>query len=142
MKTLTIPATTGNLPAVLDFINTQLEAAGCDRRTQFQINLALEEIYINIAYYAYAPGSGTVTIVTDVTGEPPRLEIQFVDQGRPFNPLAGEEPDTTLTAKEREPGGLGILLTRKSMDDVQYRYADGQNILTLRKTLAGTKPQA
>jgi anti-sigma regulatory factor (Ser/Thr protein kinase) len=135
MKKLTINASTDNLPAVLEFIDAELEAAGIGGKTQFQIDIAVEEIYVNIAHYAYAPDTGSATIQFDIRGNPPEAEIQFIDEGKPYNPLCSAEPDITLSAGEREIGGLGIFMTRKSMDAVEYRFEGNKNILTIRKYL-------
>lgn len=136
MKRLTINASTDNLPAVLDFIDSELEAVCSGRKILFQIDIAVEEIYVNIAHYAYAPGIGNVTIQLDLYGEPPLVAIEFIDEGRPYNPLNAAEPDVTLPAEQREVGGLGILMIKKSMDAVEYRFEDNKNILTIRKYLA------
>jgi len=104
-------------------------------KAQMQIDLAVEEIFVNIASYAYAPGTGPATIRVGLTDDGSVFVIELIDQGVPYNPLAKEDPDITLSAEERKIGGLGILLTKKSMDDVQYEYANGSNILTLRKSI-------
>lgn len=132
---LEIDAVAENLPQVTEFVDRRLEAAGCPARAQLQINIAVEEIFVNIANYAYAPGKGKVALRMEVTDEPVMVRITFVDYGIPYNPLAREDPDVTLSAQEREIGGLGIYMTKKIMDDVSYEYRDGQNILTMRKDL-------
>lgn len=136
MKKLTVNSSTDNLPEVLDFIDAELENAGYSRKTQLQIDLAVEEIFVNIANYAYHPGKGNITIQFDFYGEHPLVEIQFIDEGKPFNPLDNADPDITLAAEERGIGGLGILITKKSMDEVNYRFEDHKNILTIKKFLA------
>ena len=100
-----------------------------------QIELSVEEIFVNIANYAYTPEVGNALIRVDISGDPPTAEITFVDQGRQYDPLAKEDPDVTLPAKDRGIGGLGIFLTKKSMDEVSYAYRDGSNVLTMKKTL-------
>jgi len=135
MKRLTVNASTDNLPAVLEFIDAELEAVGSSMKIQFQIDIAVEEIYVNIAHYAYSPGNGNAIIQLDLYGEHPWVEIQFIDEGRPYNPLNTAEPDITLSAEQREIGGLGVFLTKKSMDAVEYRFEDNNNILTIKKYL-------
>ncbi|MBP5264699.1 MAG: ATP-binding protein [Lachnospiraceae bacterium] len=135
MKELVITAETKNLDEVMTFVDTFLEEAECSMKTQMQIDLAVEEIFVNIASYAYAPGTGPATIRVGLTDDGSVFVIELIDQGVPYNPLAKEDPDITLSAEERKIGGLGILLTKKSMDDVQYEYANGSNILTLRKSI-------
>ena len=124
-----------NLPQVIGFADAHLEKAGCPVKSQKEIELAIEEIFINIATYAYAPGAGNATIRMEVTGEPKTAVITLKDQGKPYNPLEREDPDVTLSAEERRIGGLGIFLTRQLMDELEYEYTDGSNILTMRKKL-------
>lgn len=135
MKTLTVPATLDQLDAVLDFINGELEAADCPMKTQMQIDIAVEEIYVNIAHYAYNPKIGEATIRCAVEQNPLSITIQFLDDGVPYNPLEKADPDTSLSAEERDIGGLGIFMVKKSMDDISYQYQDGKNILTIQKGL-------
>ena len=100
-----------------------------------QIGVAVEEIFVNIANYAYHPDKGTATVRVEVSGAPVCVTITFVDHGVPYDPLAKDDPDVTLSADAREIGGLGIFMTKRIMDDVAYEYKDGQNILTLKKNL-------
>ena len=130
---LEVEAVDDNLPTVLGFIEQHLEDAGCPMRAQMQISVAAEEIFINIAHYAYKPETGKAIVRVDVEEDPVQVTITFVDNGMPFDPLAMEEPDVSLPAEAREIGGLGVFLARKAMDDVSYQYKDGQNILTLKK---------
>ena len=129
-----------NLPEVLSFLEAHLEAADCSMKAQMQITVAAEEIFVNIASYAYAPGTGTATVRLEISGAPKAAVITFLDSGTPFDPLAKEDPDVTLSAEERDIGGLGIYMTKKTMDEVRYEYKDGQNILTLIKTIRGVTP--
>ena len=135
MKELVIDALTDNLPQVLAFVDEQLEAADCPMKIQMQIDIAVEEIFVNIAHYAYTPEVGTATVRIEVMGEPPAVDITFIDKGIPYDPLAKADPDVTLSAEERQIGGLGIFMVKKTMDDVKYEYCDGHNILTLKKGL-------
>ncbi|MBQ3842031.1 MAG: ATP-binding protein [Ruminiclostridium sp.] len=133
IRTLDIEARRENLDDVIGFIDALLEDSGCPMKTQLQTELAVEEIFINIASYAYEPDIGKAKISAGVSGEPPVMTMVFEDSGVPYDPLAKEDPDITLPAKERRVGGLGILLVKKNMDDVKYEYRDGKNILTLTK---------
>ncbi len=132
-RELNIEALTENLQQVLDFVDASLEEAECPVKTQMQIDVAVEEIFINIASYAYSPGKGDATVTMYVKDGV--ANITFCDSGTPYDPLAKEDPDVTLTASERPIGGLGIYMTKKMMDDVIYEHRDGCNILTLVKTL-------
>lgn len=135
MKEITVAATLDNLARVQEFIGVELKSCGCPMRAMMQISVAVEEIYVNIAHYAYYPLVGEATVRCAVGGEPLQVTIQFLDNGKPFDPLAKPDADITLSAEERVIGGLGILMVKKSMDDVQYEYRDGCNILTLKKHL-------
>ena len=135
MKELELAATVENLNKVLAFVDEELEAMDCSMRSQMQIDIAVEEIFVNIAHYAYSPEVGKATIRVEVQPEPPTVVLTFLDQGVPYDPLAKADPDVSLSAEERQVGGLGIFMVKKSMDDVQYRYENGRNILTLRKKL-------
>ena len=137
MKELTVLAKTDKLDEIMEFVNSELEAANCSMKVQMQVELAVEEIFVNIANYAYTPKEGTATISVDLTGDGALLRIVFKDSGTPYDPLAKEDPDVTLSAEDRAIGGLGIFMTKKSMDNVSYEYKDGQNILTLEKRIVG-----
>ena len=132
---LELPAVKANLPDVQAFVEERLEAAGCPMKAMMQVSVAVEEIFINIASYAYAPNTGTVTLRVEILEDPKRAAVTFLDRGTPYDPLAKTDPDVTLPAADREIGGLGIYLTKKTMDDVRYVYENGQNVLTLVKNL-------
>jgi anti-sigma regulatory factor (Ser/Thr protein kinase) len=134
MEKLTVEATKENLIAVNEFVETNLEKIDCPMKIMMQINVAVEEIYINIASYAYGEGTGQAEILLDTDTEG-QVSVTFMDSGVPYDPLAKEDPDITLSAEERGIGGLGIFMVKKSMDDVKYRYEDGKNILTLIKKI-------
>ena len=127
------PASLDELGAVLSFLEQRLEEAGCPLKTQTQIALAAEEVFVNIASYAYAPRSGSARVRIACPDDPKRAVLTFCDRGVPFDPLKAEDPDVTLPAEEREIGGLGIFMTKKTMDELHYEYRDGQNRLTLVK---------
>ena len=130
------PATLDQLEQVQTFIAEQLEGSPCSGRAKFQLDVAVEEIFVNIAHYAFPPEQkGMATVRCCVSGSPAQVMIQFLDDGTPFNPLAREETDITLSAEERGIGGLGILMVKKSMDAVDYAYKDGKNILTIKKII-------
>lgn len=135
MKELTVDATTANIPAVVDFVNEQLEAYCCSMKVQTQIDVAIDELFSNIAHYAYHPGVGPATVRVELTEQPCSVVVTFIDNGVPYDPLKKEDPDTTLSADERQIGGLGIFMVKKSMDAVEYTYKDGQNILTITKNM-------
>lgn len=135
MKELTIAATVENIGTVTDFVNEQLEALDCPVKAQMQIDIAIDELFGNIAHYAYHPEVGNATVRVEVTGEPLAVIITFIDGGVPYDPLKAAEPDITLSAQERQLGGLGIYMVKKSMDEITYEYKDGKNILSIKKKL-------
>jgi len=132
---LLIEAETGNLAEVQTFVEERLEAADCPPKALMQINVAVEEIFVNIASYAYAPEKGSATVRVEVPESPVSVTITFIDHGVPYDPLARTDPDISLAAEERGIGGLGVFMTKKMMDDIAYEYRDGQNILTMKKNL-------
>lgn len=130
------PAQQDQLEQVQRFVEEQVEQYECPDKVKFQLAVAVEEIFVNIAHYAYHPEqAGTATIRCCVGGDPLQVTIQFLDNGKPFNPLAKEDADITLSAEERRIGGLGILMVKKSMDAVDYTYENGSNILTIKKSI-------
>ena len=135
MKELTIAATVENIEAVTNFVNEQLEALDCPIRAQMQIDVAIDELFGNIAHYAYNPEIGQATVCVEVIEDPLAVTITFIDNGVPYDPLAKADPDTTLSAEEREIGGLGIYMVKKTMDEITYDYQNGQNILKIRKNI-------
>ena len=135
MKQLVIEAQRDKLNEVLEFLDEVLESSDCSVKIQMQMDIAVEEIFINIASYAYAPGTGQAEIMVDVDEEKKEISVRFTDSGIPYNPLEKEDPDVTLSAEERSIGGLGIYMVKKSMDDMIYSYEDGKNILTIIKKM-------
>ena len=132
---MTVEATLENIPSVTAFVDERLEALDCPMKAQMQIDVAIDELFSNIARYAYDPVTGPATVRVDVDQEPLAVRITFIDHGKPYDPLAKADPDVTLSAEARQIGGLGIFMVKKTMDDVRYEYKDGQNILTVEKRL-------
>ncbi|MCI8669811.1 MAG: ATP-binding protein [Lachnospiraceae bacterium] len=135
MKELIVKADTKNLEQVINFINTELESRQCSDKIKYEIDIAVEEIYVNIANYAYSPKTGEAWIRCEIEEYPLQIVIQFLDNGRPYNPLQRPDPDINLGLEERQAGGLGIYLVKQSMTSVNYEYLGGKNILTIRKEL-------
>lgn len=135
MNEITLDAVVANLDKVTDFVNEELEKIGCPFKAMTQIDVVIDELFSNIAYYAYKPDVGPATVTVDVQEDPICVIITFKDNGKPFNPLDAAEPDTTLSAEDRKIGGLGIFLVKKTMDSVTYEYKNGQNILRIKKDL-------
>ena len=134
---LKIAADDKNLETVLDFIH-KLLPPDCETDLMYKIDVAAEEIFVNIAHYAYKdklPAGEFGQALITCTYEDELLTIIFRDQGVPFNPLDRPDPDITLSAEDRSIGGLGIFLTKKYMDKVEYNYENGVNVLTLKKMI-------
>ncbi len=133
MKTMTVEAAIHNIPQVTEWVDAELDILHCPVKARMQIDIAMDEILSNIAYYAYAPGTGEMTVGFEALPDGHGARFEFTDRGRPYNPLENAEPDISLPAEDRSEGGLGILLVRKTMDEVRYEYRDGANVLTIRK---------
>lgn len=135
MEKLTIDAKIENLPAVTQFVTDALESRNCSLKIIMQIELVIEEIFVNIANYAYKNNSGIATVYRNFEDNPAALNLIFMDSGEKYNPLQHEDPDINLSAEDREIGGLGIFLVKKNVDEISYKYEDGQNILSIKKLL-------
>lgn len=135
MKELTTEAAVENIEKVTAFVDEQLEALDCPMKAQMQIDIAIDELFGNIAHYAYNPKVGPATVRVEVVENPLAVVITFIDQGVPYDPLAKDDPNVTLSAEERDVGGLGIYMVKKSMDEISYEYRDGQNILKIKKNI-------
>ena len=135
-KWFSLEAKIEEIPRITEFVDGWLQKMGCPLKAQMQIDVAIDEIFSNIANYAYAgkePGDATIQI--DINNED-MASITFIDEGVPYNPLEKADPDTTLSAEERGIGGLGIFIVKKSMDNLLYSYENGKNIVTITKKLS------
>jgi anti-sigma regulatory factor (Ser/Thr protein kinase) len=129
MNELIVDASRDKLDEVLEFVEGAMGALS--PKACMQLSIAVEEIFVNIASYAYAPGNGIVKIRAEEA--PDGTVVVFLDGGVPYNPLEHRDPDVTLPAEEREIGGLGLLMAKKLTDEIVYRYENGMNILTVKK---------
>ena len=136
MKEIKIPAAVDQIDIVTDFVNEELEKLSCPIKSQMQIDVAIDELFGNIAKYAYHPGEGDAVVRVESDDETLSVTITFIDSGKPFDPLNKADPDVTLSAEERGIGGLGIYVVKKTMDGVEYEYKDGKNILKIKKSLS------
>lgn len=133
MKEMVLDASIENIVRVTECIDSELEAQGCPLKAQMQIDVAIDELFSNIARYAYPREGGSVTVRYDY--QDGVFSITFIDRGVPYNPLEKSDPDVSLPAVERNIGGLGIFLVKKTMDGMEYQRMDGCNILTIRKRI-------
>lgn len=135
MDRITVPASMDQLDTVQAFVSERLEQYDCPMKAMMAIEIAVEEIFVNIASYAYRPEVGEATVCCEVNEEPLEVTIQFLDHGKPFNPLDKDDADISQEALLEREGGLGILMVKKSMDSVAYSYENGKNILTIQKRM-------
>ena len=131
----TFPAKIEALSDVLGFVDQTLESCECPMKIQTAICVAIEEVFVNVAHYAYGAAEGDVTLSIDFDESSRQVTFSMADKGMPFDPLKKPDPDITLSAEERDIGGLGIFITKKTMDAVTYAYVNGENRLTMMKTL-------
>ena len=135
MKEMTLAAILENITPVTAFIDEQLEALDCSMKAQMQIDIAIDELFGNIAHYAYPDGTGEAMVRLDFDEAAHMASISFVDNGVPFNPLEQTDPDVTLSAEKRDVGGLGIFMVKKTMDKLEYSHENGYNELTIHKRI-------
>ena len=133
-QVLRIPAELERMDEVLDFASSLIDAHGTTPLVRTQLRMAMEELYVNIAHYAYPEGGGWAEIRGSIKDGV--ATFRLIDGGIPFDPLAKSDPDVTLPGEEREIGGLGIYMVKSTMDEVTYEYRDGCNQLTIRKRIA------
>ncbi len=131
----TFPAKTESLPEVLSFVEETLESFDCSMKIQTAICVAIEEVFVNVARYAYPDTEGDMSLYIGFDEQTRDVTFRVSDKGVPFDPLKKPDPDITLSAEEREIGGLGIFITKKTMDTVTYAYENGENILTMIKKI-------
>jgi anti-sigma regulatory factor (Ser/Thr protein kinase) len=136
MDELTVDARVGNLNMVVRFISERLEAAGCSMKQRAQVNIAAEEVFVNISSYAYGERGGGATVRISVGDD---IVVEFEDGGKPYNPIDNGDPDITASADRRAVGGLGVFMVKKLMDSVEYRREGEKNVLTLRKKFLPAK---
>ncbi len=135
MKELTVQATLENIPLVTAAMDEFLEALDCPLKAQMQLDVAVDELFGNIAQYAYPGGTGSVTVRFDHDEAARMVSVTFVDSGVPFDPLKQRDPDVSLSIDDRKEGGLGIFMVKKTMDHMVYRHEDGCNLLTIYKRI-------
>ena len=135
MTTQTFRAKVEALSDVLGFVDQNLEGYECPMKIQMAVCVAIEEVFVNVAHYAYGEGEGDMTLGIGFDEESRTITFRMTDKGVPFDPLKKPDPDITLSADEREIGGLGIFITKKTMDTVTYAYENGENVLTMTKKI-------
>jgi len=136
MKEICVEAKIENVTVVTEFVEEILDSIDCPMKAKVQLDVAIDEIFSNIAYYAYGEDGGNAIISVSIEEDPRAVVLEFKDSGVQFDPLLKEDPDIELSAEERKIGGLGIFMVKKTMDQVDYEYKDGHNILRLKKIVS------
>lgn len=134
---LDIEADLENLPVVTDFVEQRVRKLNSSQKEVSQTLIVTEELFVNIASYAYGQDTGMATLIVEISRDDNSIEITFIDSGVRYNPLDKDDPDITLEARERQKGGLGIFFVKKKVDSMTYRYEERKNILTIKKTFRG-----
>ena len=132
MKEMTVEANTDRLDEIIDFLNAELDSHNCPAELQNQIDVAADEIFTNIANYAYKPESGKTAVGIAIGNE---VLLRFEDSGKPYNPLESTAPDLDKPLMEREIGGLGVFILKKFMDTINYSRVDNKNVLVMTKRI-------
>ncbi len=135
MTNKTFLANIESLPEVLGFVEQKLDSFKCPMKIQMSICVAIEEVFVNIAQYAYLERNGDMTLYISFDEKSRDITFRITDKGVPFDPLKKPDPDITLSAEEREIGGLGIFIAKKTMDSLSYDYKNGENVLTMIKKI-------
>lgn len=132
---LVVDATDEGFVTVQGFVEELLERLEIPMKLQIAINISFEEMFINIVHYAYPEGVGKASVRVELLENPRRIVLTLKDSGIPYNPLAKEDPDITASVENRLIGGLGIFMTKKYMDEVNYSHVDGMNVFSMAKYL-------
>ena len=132
-RELTVEALVKNNKDVVSFVDDELSHVGVSDSVRVDIKTVVEEIFLNIAGYAYEGGAGEATVKMELDEGNKNVTLTFIDSGKEFNPLSKKDPDIYLPIEERPIGGLGILMVKKLTDSVSYQRADGKNFLTVSK---------
>jgi len=135
MAEINVIAVINSVTEVTEFVDEQLEGMDCPMKAQIQIDVAIDEIFSNIAYYAYEGQAepGRVVVRIEPLEDKPGMSLTFIDSGMEYNPLEKDDPDVTLAIEDRDIGGLGIFMVKKTMTDMIYERVDGENRLMLIK---------
>ena len=132
MKEIILESKSENLNTLLLEIEELIEDKRISIKSKLQLELIIEELFVNICSYAYED-VGDIKIKYGLLEEPLRIVVTFIDNGIEFNPLSKTAPDLTLEAEQRDIGGLGLTIVRKNVDKIDYKYENNQNILTIEK---------
>ena len=133
LDTILLEANIDNYSKLIDWLNKKCDDAEIQSAYKTKLNIAVEEIFANVANYAYPTNEGNVEVAFKVSGN--EVEMKFIDAGTPYNPLEKQDPDITLNADERQIGGLGIFMVKNYMDEVNYNYENENNVLTIKMVI-------
>lgn len=135
MRRIIVPANDEDPAPIVEFIEEQLAGHDFPAKAFFQIQVAIEEVFVNIVRYSGLAPAGTVEVQCEVLDDPSRAVVRFIDAGVPFDPLTSDDPDISPEGNMEREGGLGIFMVKKMMDDVSYAYEGGKNVFTITKNL-------
>ena len=135
MTEITVEAKIENVRQVTDFLEAELEKLDCPMKAQMQLDVAVDELFSNISMYAYPGAVGLATVRLSFEEASRTVSVTLIDSGLPYNPLEKDDPDVTLSAQDRQVGGLGIFLVKKTMDAMFYERRENQNVVTIQKKL-------
>ena len=136
---ITVKAEISNLPQVTEFVNEKLSTVPVERKLVLKIGMVIDEIFNNISSYGYTKEPGDITVRVNITPEKDCVTLTFIDSGIPYDPLARDDPNIIRIKEKRKPGGLGIFMVKKTMDEMEYEYKNGHNILTVSKKIGGNE---
>ena len=136
---ITVKAEISNLPQVTEFVNEKLSTVPVERKLVLKIGMVIDEIFNNISSYGYTDEPGDITVRVNITPEKDCVTLTFIDSGIPYDPLARDDPNIIRIKEKRKPGGLGIFMVKKTMDEMEYEYKNGHNILTVSKKIGGNE---
>lgn len=135
MKKLQVAQVIENLHKITEFVSADLKDRGCSPTVIRKISVVIDEVFGNIVFHGDRRGDGTVTVLEEFEENPPAIALTFIDQNAPFDPLGKADPNTRLPAGKRRIGGLGIFMVKRTVDQIDYEYKDGSNILKIKKYL-------
>ncbi len=136
---ITVKADVANLPEVTAFVTERLETVPVERKLVLKIGMVIDELFTNVSNYGYGEEKGDLTVRVAIASDKSKVTLTFIDSGVPYDPLAKEDPNITRIKEGRKPGGLGIFMVKKTMDEMEYDYKNGHNIFTVSKMIGGEK---
>ena len=129
-KTVEVMAEIDNLASVTDFLHKGLSQRMSPMNIQNKVDICLEELFVNVASYAYGSNVGKAWVSYTLLSDPTGIRVEIADEGVPFDPLAKPDPERHETIEDTPIGGLGIFMTKTIADSIAYECCDGRNTTT------------